>query len=105
MVFQDLQDRAVVCLPSGGAGRGQPFQDALHALEIADPLLDDYDLLSGFPLNGIAPSPVPDAQAEQILDLLQRKAERFCVLDEAEACHGVVSVLAISGGRTPWGGE
>src|SRR2546430_2516961 len=85
MIFQTLQDRAVVRRPSGRARRGQPLQRAPHALEIADPLLDDFDLLSGFPLDDIAGGAVPDAQPEQLLNLLQRKTELLGVLDEAEA--------------------
>jgi len=54
MVFQDLEDRAVVRRPAGCARRSQPLQRALHPLEITDPLLDDLNLLSGFPLDGIA---------------------------------------------------
>src|SRR3989442_5291748 len=75
MVFQCLQDRAVVRRPSGGARRGQPLQRALHALEIADPLLHELGLLPGFPFDRVARSTVPDAQAEQLLDLLQRSEE------------------------------
>src|SRR6184192_1211159 len=65
MIFQDLQDRAVVRRPSGAARRGQPVQRALHALEVTDPLLDDLDLLSGFPPDGIACGAVPDAQRSE----------------------------------------
>src|SRR6266702_5828325 len=54
MVVQYLQDRAVVRRPPRRTRCGQPLQGALHALQIADPLLDDVDLLSGFPLDGIA---------------------------------------------------
>src|ERR1043166_8742252 len=54
MVFQDLEDRAVVRRPAGCARRSQPLQRALHPLEITAPLLDDLDLLPGFPLDGIA---------------------------------------------------
>src|SRR5437763_4761282 len=97
MVFQYLQDRAVVRRPSGRARRGQPLQRALHALEVTDPLLDDLDLLSGFSLDDIAGSAVSDPQGEQLLDLLQREAELLGVLDEAEARHRVVGVLAIPG--------
>src|SRR3989475_4636340 len=95
MIFQNLQDRAVVRRPSGCARRGQPVQRAPHALEVTDPLLDDLDLLSGFPLDGIACGTVPDAQPEQLLDLTQRETELLGVLDEAEARHRVVGVLAI----------
>src|SRR5438034_332613 len=95
MIFQNLQDRAVVRRASSRARRGQPLQRAPHALEIADPLLDDFDLLSGFPLDDIAGGAVPDAQPEQLLNLLQRKTELLGVLDEAEARHRVVGVLAI----------
>src|SRR2546428_317813 len=95
MIFQDLQDRAVVRRPSGRARRGEPLQRALHALEVTDPLLDDLDLLSGFPLDGIAGGAVPDAQPEQLLDLLQRETELLGVLDEAESRYRVVGVLAI----------
>src|SRR5438128_7140626 len=101
MVFQDLQDRAVVRRPPGRARRGQTLQRALHALEIADPLLDDVDLLSGFPLDGTAGGPVADAQPEQLLDLLQRETELLGVLDEAQARHRVIGVLAISSGSAP----
>src|SRR5713226_3244220 len=95
MIFQNLQDRAVVRRPSGRARRGQPLQRALHALEVTDPLLDDLDLLSGFPLDGIAGGAVSDAQPEQLLDLLQRETELLGVLDEAESRYRVVGVLAI----------
>src|SRR6266516_2682695 len=95
MIFQDLQDRALVRRPSGRARRGQPLQRALHALEITDPLLDDLDLQSGFPLDGIAGGAVPDAQPEQLLDLLQRETELLGVLDEAESRYRVVGVLAV----------
>src|SRR2546427_3917208 len=103
MVFQYLQDRAVVRRPSGCARRGQTLQRALHALEIADPLLDDLDLLSGFPLDGIAGGPVTDAQPEQLLDLLQRETQLLGVLDEAEARHRVIGELAISSRSAPRG--
>src|SRR5438445_455938 len=101
MVFQYLQDRAVVRWPSCRARRRQSLQRALHALEIPDPLLDDVDLLSGFPLDGIAGSTVADAQPEQLLDLLQRETELLGVLDEAQARHRVIGVLAISSGSAP----
>jgi len=65
--------------------------------------LDDLDLLSGFPLDGIAGSAVPDAQPEQLLDFLQRETERLGVLDEAEAGHRVVGVLAIPSRSAPRG--
>src|SRR3989475_3521703 len=103
MVFQDLQDRAVVRRPPGRARRCQTLQRALHALEIADPLLDDVDLLSGFPLDGIACRAMPDAQPEQLLDLLQRETELLGVLDEAEAGHRVIGVLAITSRSAPRG--
>src|SRR5437667_105124 len=103
MIFQDLQDRAVVRRPAGCARRGQTLQRALHALEIADPLLDDVDLLSGFPLDGIAGGAVPDAQPEQLLDLLQRETELLGVLDEAETRYRVVGVLAIPCRSAPRG--
>src|SRR2546425_2836875 len=105
MVFQDLQDRAVVRRPPRRARRGQTLQRALHALEIADPVFDDLDLLSGFPLDGIAGGPVPDAQPEQLLDLLQRETELLGVLDEAQARHRVIGVLPISSRRAPRGRE
>src|SRR2546422_4699710 len=70
MVFQYLQDRAVVRRPPCRARRGQTLQRALHALEIADPLLHDLDLLSCFPLDGIAGGPVADAQPNRRLALL-----------------------------------
>ena len=73
---------------------------ALHALERTDPLLDDLDLVSGFPLDGIAGRAVPDAQPEQLLNLLQRETELLGVLDEAEARHRVVGVLAVTGSCT-----
>src|SRR5205807_7454649 len=95
------QDRAVVRRPPRRARRGQTLQRALHALEIADPLLDDVDLLSGFPLDGIAGGAVPDAQPEQLLDLLQRETELLSVLDEAQARHRVIGVLAISSRSAP----
>jgi len=76
---------------------------ALHALERTDPLLDDLDLVSGFPLDGIAGRAVPDAQPEQFLDLLQRETELLGVLDEAQARHRVIGVLAISSGWAPRG--
>src|SRR5438128_4078205 len=95
MIFQNLQDRAVVGGPSGRAGRRQPLQRALHPLEVADPLLDDLDLLSGFALDDIAGSAVSDPQGEQLLDLLQREAELLGVLDEAEARHRVLGVLTV----------
>src|SRR5206468_10490626 len=97
MIFQNLQDRTVVRRAPRRARRGQPLQRALHASEIADPLLDDLDLLSGFALDDIAGSAVSDPQGEQLLDLLQREAELLGVLDEAEARHRVVGVLAIPG--------
>ena len=63
--------------------------------------MDDLDLLPGFPLDGIAGSAVPDAQPEQLLDFLQRETERLGVLDEAEAGHRVVGVLAIPSWSAP----
>src|SRR2546425_1114239 len=103
MIFQNLQDRAVVRRPAGRARRGQPLQRALHALEVTDSLLDDLDLLSGFPLDGVAGGAVSDAQPEQLLDLLQRETELLGVLDEAEAGHRVVGVLAVSSRSAPGG--
>jgi len=84
MIFQNLEDRAVVRRPSGRARRGQPLERALHALEVTDPLLDDVDLLSGFPLDDIARGAVPDAQAAA--EMLAQKAleagvERFVDVD------------------------
>src|SRR2546425_12770174 len=101
MIFQNFQDRAVVRRLSSRARRGQPLQRALHALEVTDPLLDDFDLLSGFPLDDIAGGAVPDAQPEQLLDLLQREAKLLGMLDEAEARYRVVPILAVSGRRAP----
>src|SRR2546422_5912190 len=103
MVFQSLQDRAVVRWPSGGTGRGQPLQGAFHALEVADPVLDDFDLLSSFPLDDIAGSAVSDPQGKQLLDLLQREAELLGMFDETEPRHRVVGVLAISSRSAPRG--
>src|SRR3989441_4989981 len=74
MVFQYLQDRAVVRRPPRRARRGQTLQRALHALEIADPLLDDLDLLSGFPLDGIA------GRSEEHTSELQSLAYLVCRL-------------------------
>src|SRR2546426_3869586 len=97
MIFQDLQDRALGRGSPYRARRSQPLQRTLHALKVADLLLDDFDLLSGFPLDGIAGGAVPDAQPEQLLDLLQRETELLGVLDEAEARHRVVGGLTVSG--------
>src|SRR5207237_8694070 len=105
MLFQDLEDRAVVGRPPGRAGRCQPVQGALHALEVADPLLDDFDLLSGFPLDDIAGSAVSDPQGEQLLDLLEREAELLGLLDEAEPADCVVDVLAIARSGAPRSGD
>src|SRR3989441_4569550 len=103
MIFQDLQDRAVARgSPDRACGR-KSLQRALHALEVTDPLLDDLDLLSGFPLDGIACGAVTDAQPEQLLNLLQRETELLGVLDEAEARHRVVGVLAIPSRSAPRG--
>src|SRR5229473_3445910 len=85
MIFQDLKDWALGRGSPHRARSGQPLQRALHALEIADPLLDELDLRSGFSLDGMACSAVPDTQPEQLLDLLQREAELLGVLDEPEA--------------------
>src|SRR5713101_152498 len=103
MIFQDLQDRAVGRGSPDHARGGKPLQRALHALEVTDPLLDDLDLLSGFPLDGIACGAVTDAQPEQLLNLLQRETELLGVLDEAEARHRVVGVLAIPSRSAPRG--
>src|SRR5207253_2425227 len=103
MIFQNLQDRTVVRRPSGRACRGQPLQRALHALEVTDSLLDDLDLPTGFPLDGIACGAMPDPQPEQFLDLLQRETELLGVFDEAEAGHHVVGVLAIPRRSAPRG--
>src|SRR5713101_7389963 len=103
MIFQDLEDRALGRGSPYRARRSQPLQRALHALKVADLLLDDVDLLSGFPLDGIAGGAVPDAQPEQLLDLLQRETELLCVLDEAEARHCIVGVLAIPSRSAPRG--
>src|SRR3989475_1102698 len=88
--------RSVVRLPSGRARRGQPLQRALHALEVTDPLLDDVDLLSGFPLDDIAGSAVSDAQGEQLLDLLQRETEILSVFNEPKPRDGLLGVLAVA---------
>src|SRR6266852_1985776 len=103
MIFQDLKDRALGRGSPYGARGGQPLQRALHALKVADLLLDDVDLLSGFPLDGIACGAVPDAQPEQLLNLLQRETELLGVLDEAKARHRVVGVLAIPSRSAPRG--
>src|SRR2546425_8823149 len=66
-------------------------------------LFRSLDLVSGFPLDGIAGRAVPDAQPEQFLDLLQRETELLGVLDEAQARHRVIGVLAISSGWAPRG--
>src|SRR5881628_4081112 len=58
MVFQCLQNRAVVGRPSGGARHGQTLQRALHSPEIGDLLLDEFNLFSGFPLDRFARSSV-----------------------------------------------
>src|SRR5438445_250071 len=105
MVFQCLQNRAVVGRLSGRACRGQPLQRAFHAPEIGDLLLDEFNLLSGFPRDRVACSAVPDAQAEQLLDFLQREAELLRVLDEAEARDCVARVLAVAGRRASRGRE
>src|SRR3989441_8461942 len=96
MIFKNLQDRAVVRRPAGRARRGQPLQRPLHALEVTDSLLDDLDLLSGFPLDGIACGAVPDAQCEQLLDLLQRETEILSVFNEPKARDGLLGVLAVA---------
>jgi len=80
MIFQNLQDRAVVRRPSVPARRDQPLERALHAQEVTDPLLDDFDLLSGFSLDGVTCRAVPDPQPEQLLNLLQRETEVLSVL-------------------------
>src|SRR5437870_1406426 len=105
MVFQCLQNRAVVGGPSGGARHGQALQRALHSPEIGDLLLDELNLFSGFPLHRVARSSVPDPQSEQSLDLIQREAQLLRVLDEAEARDRVVRVLAVAGRRAPRGRE
>jgi hypothetical protein len=105
MVFQRVQDRALVGWPSGSARRGEALEGALQALEIADPLLDELDLLSGLLLDHVARRAVPDPQAEQLLDFLQRKAELPGVFDEAQATHRVRRVRAISRWRAARSGE
>jgi hypothetical protein len=57
----------------------------------------------GFPLDGVACGAVPNPQREQLLDLLQREPQVLRVLDETEARHRIVAVLAIAGGRAPRG--
>src|SRR5260370_15094996 len=96
MIVQTLQDRAVVRRASGRACSGQPLQRALHALKIADPLLDDGDLLSGFPFDDIAGGAVSDAQGEQLLDLLQRETKILSVFNEPKARHGLLGILAVT---------
>src|SRR5881296_3279639 len=105
MVFQCLQNRAVVGRPSGRACPGQPLQRALHSPEIGDLLLDEFNLFSGFPLDRVARGSVPDPQSQQSLDLIQREAQLLRVLDEAEAHDRVVGVLAVAGRRAPRGRE
>src|SRR5260370_3287909 len=100
MVFQDLEDRAVVGGPSRHAGRGQPLERALHPLQVTNPLVDDLDLLPGLPLDRIAGGPMPDPQSEQLFDLPQREPELLRVL-EADTRHRVVGVLAIPAGVAP----
>src|SRR5712691_7479402 len=97
MIFQDLQDWALGCGSPYGARGGQPLERALHALEVADLLLDDFDLLSGFPLDGVACGAVPDAQPEQLLDLLQRETELLGVFNEPKPRDGLLGVLAVAG--------
>src|SRR5207247_8966024 len=62
-------------------------------------------LLSGFPCDRVARSAVPDAQAGQLLDFLQREADLLRVFDEAEARDCVACVLAVAGQRAPRGRE
>src|SRR6266851_6544198 len=71
MIFQDLQDWALGCGSPYRARGGQPLERTLHALKIANPPLDDVDLLSGFPLDRVARGAVPNPQPEQLLNLLQ----------------------------------
>src|SRR5437588_2721798 len=101
MILQNLQDWAVVRRSSSRARRGEPLQRPLHALEVTDSLLDDVDLLPGFPLDRIARGTVPDPQSKQVLDLLQRETELLGVLDEAETCYRFVTILAIPGRSAP----
>src|SRR6266581_8978549 len=105
MVFQCLQNRAVVGGPSGGTRHGQTLQRALHSSEIGDLLLDELNLLSGFPLHCVARCPVPDSEAEQFLDFIERETQLLRVLDEAKARDRVVRVLAVAGWRAPRGRE
>src|SRR5712691_11910938 len=64
MIFQYLEDRALGRVSPYRARGGKPLQRALHALKVADLLLNDVDLLSGFPLDDIARSAVSDTQRE-----------------------------------------
>src|SRR2546427_10516335 len=106
MVFQCLQNRAVVGRLSGRACSGQPLQRALHAVEIADPLLDELDLLSGFPLDRVARGSVPDPQSEQVLAFLQREAALLRVLDDTKTSNCVTRELAGASPRVPrWRGQ
>src|SRR5712691_3298240 len=98
MIFQDLQDRAVGCGSPDRARGGKPLQRAVHALKIPNPLLDDVDLLSGFPLDDIAGRAVSDAQGEQLLDLLQRETEILSVFNEPQPRDSLLGVLAVAGG-------
>src|SRR5260370_10979658 len=97
--------RAYVRRAPGMPSRRQAVQRALNALEIADSLLNEIDLVSGFPLDGIARGPVAHPQAEQLLDFLQREAQLLRVLDEAQTADRVLGVLAIARRRAPRGGE
>src|SRR5712691_1500800 len=91
IVFQDLQDRAVVRRPSGGTCRREPLQGALHALEIADPLLDEFELASGFPLDGVTCGAVPHAKGQELLNFVQRKTELLgCLMKRRRATASAV---------------
>jgi len=63
------------------------------------------DLVSGFPLDGVARGPVAHPQGEQLLDFVQRKAQLLGVLDEAEPADRVVGVLAVARRCAPRGRE
>src|SRR2546428_3514045 len=102
MIFQDLEDRALGRGSPHRACCGQSLQRALHALEISDPLLDDFDLFSGFPLDDVAGSAVADPQGEQLLDLLQRETEILSVFNEPKPVDGLLGVLAVAGRRAVW---
>src|SRR3990172_5369654 len=97
MVLQGFQDGAFLRELSRRAGVGKLLESSLDALEVSDPLFDQVDLLPSLALYSVAGGTEPDAEGEQLGNLVQGEPQLLRVLDESQAGHGVLVVLSVPG--------